>query len=501
MKHKLVHLLIITGMTLPGWVPSTSAQESVIGTWEVPVELNVEGVHAALLPSGKVVYLPHRLHAEGTTESVVFDPSDPAGARYIPVPANYFCGGHTLLSDGRLLAMGGESITDAAIDKAGTFDHLTETWTEVADMHRVRWYPSAVVSGDGFVWVFGGQSEAANPDSADDTIEYYDPGANTWTMAGGQDIPGQYLEAYNRLHLMPDGRFFQSGHLPQTYYYDPAARSWTLVATTQLGQPRGNGSSVRLQDGRIMIVGGENKIDTFSSAEVIDLSQSSPQWQNVASMTSARAFTDTVMLPDGNVLVIGGDEELGPRAKTPELYNPAANSWTDMAPHAIVRGYHSTAILLPDARVVVSGGEGQGGPGVFGESSIFELWNPYYLFKSARPVIVSLTKAAAYGQQLTVSYTSEVALSRAVIHRSGSQTHSFTYNQISVPINFDSNTGSVARFTVPSNPNILPPGFYMIFLLNTDGVPSIAKFIRIGTSEEIFSDGFESGDTSMWSTP
>ena len=109
--------------------------------------------------------------------------------------------------------------------------------------------------------------------------------------------------------------------------------------------------------------------------------------------------------------------------------------------------------------------------------------------------------AAGYGQQLTVSYTCDTALARAVIHRSGSQTHSFTYNQISIPVAFDSNSGSVARITVPNNPNLLPPGFYMVFLLNTDGVPSTAKFLHIGLTGEIFADGFESGDTSRWPIP
>lgn len=492
--------LIITGICSLWLVSSVSAQSGVVGTWEAPVELDVEGVHAALLPSGKVLYLPHRLHAKGTTESVVFDPNNPSGAKYVSVPANYFCGGHTLLSDGRLLSMGGENITDDALDKSGYFDYVTETWTEVADMKRVRWYPSAIELGDGTVWVFGGQSEAANPDTNDNTIEFYDPDTNTWTLAGGQDIPGQYLEAYNRLHLLPDGRIFQPGHLPETYIYDPATRSWTLVATTNLGEPRGNSSSVRLQDGRILIVGGENKVAYFNSAEVIDLSQTTPQWQAVASMKSSRAFTDNVMLPDGNVLVIGGDEKTGSRSTTPELYDPVANTWTDMAPHSIERGYHSTAILLPDARIIVSGGEGQGGPGVFGESSVYEIWNPDYLFKTARSVIDSLPTVAAYGQQLTVSYTSTVALSRVVIHRSGSQTHSFTYNQISVPVDLDTNTGSEATFTVPGNPNLLPPAFYMVFLLTTDGVPSVAKFLRIGLGGDIFADGLESGDTSSWSS-
>ncbi|MEM7587423.1 MAG: galactose oxidase-like domain-containing protein [Acidobacteriota bacterium] len=477
---RLALFLTLASALLAAAASELVAQPNVVGTWDAPVQLDVEGVHAALLPNGKVLYLPHRNHAQNNTQSEIFDPNNPAQVNYVMAPKNYFCGGHTVLDDGRLLSMGGENFNDEGIVSAGTFDYVSETWTEMANMRRKRWYPSAIQLGDGKVWTFGGQTVAADPSSNDDTVEFFDPKRNAWTMAGGQDIPGQYDEAYNRLHLLPDGRIFQTSHLPDSYIYDPSAKTWTFVARTRLGQPRGNGSSIRLQDGRFLIVGGENKVNYFSSAEVIDLSVPNPQWQSVASMRSVRAFTDTVMLPDGKVLVIGGDEGTGSRSRTPELYDPVVNTWTDMAPLAIERGYHSTALLLPDARVLVSGGEGQGGPGLFGESAHFEIWNPYYLFKSARPVINALPAAANHGDQLTVSYTSEVPLSRAVIHRSGSGTHAFTYNQISVPVAFDSNSGGLAKLTLPNNPNVLPPGFYMVFLINRDGVPSVAKFLKIG---------------------
>ncbi|MCG8590606.1 MAG: hypothetical protein MJE66_15045, partial [Proteobacteria bacterium] len=220
--RSLITLLVVSFFPTPAF-----AQPSVVGTWDSPVQLNVDGVHAAVLPSGKVLYLPHRDTGGGVTTSVVFDPDNPAGANYVAVPQNYFCGGHSFLSDGRLLFVGGETVD---LDKVGYFAFGTETWTEVTDLNRPRWYPSAIQFGDGSVWAFGGQSEAADPDQNDDTIERYDPVADTWTMVGGEDIPGRHVEAYNRIHLMPDGKVFQSGHLPDSYMYDPVAKTWTFVA-------------------------------------------------------------------------------------------------------------------------------------------------------------------------------------------------------------------------------------------------------------------------------
>ncbi len=455
------------------------AQNDVAGTWDSPVQLEVDGVHAIVLPNGKVLYLPHREDPiSGTTTSAVFDPDNPQAVNYVTAARNYFCGGHSMLADGRVLFNGGDY---NALSSSGYFDFRDETWTIGADTHRPRWYPSTIQLGDGSAWTFGGQNIPAVQDTNDPTIEFFDPFAEQWTMAGGQGIPGQYFEAYNRLHLLPDGRVFQSGHIEDTYVYDPSDRSWQFVDTTNYGLPRGDGASVRLQDGRIMLIGGyqeDNDDPPTASAEVIDLSVANPIWQNAASMNVPRAFHNAVLLPDGNVFVVGG---LYDDSVVPELYNPTANTWTEMAPHKIARGYHSTALLLPDGRVICSGGTDNGGPGLFEESAQFEIWNPYYLYSTARPVINNLAKTANYGQQVTIDFTSTVPISHVVIHRTGEQTHAFSYNQISESVAITIINGSSLSFTVPANSNILPPSYYMVFLMSNDGVPSVAKWLQIGT--------------------
>ena len=199
--------------------------------------------------------------------------------------------------------------------------------------------------------------------------------------------------------------------------------------------------------------------------------------------------------------MLGGDEGTAPNQLIPELYDPVNDTWTELAPFTLFRGYHSTMLLLPDARVIIGGGEGHGGPGVFGETTSYEIYNPYYLFRSARPTIQSLPQQAAYGSQLTLQYSSAVAASHVVIYRPGSQTHSLSYNHFNRRADFDSDNGSTATFTLPTNPNLLPPGFYMVFLMSTDGVPSVARWLQIGTAaESIFRDGFETGNTGAWTT-
>ncbi len=459
-------------------LPSVAlAQPSTVGAWSPPVQLTIDGVHATLFHTGKVLFIPHRDSPSGLTTSALFDPNNPGGVSYQTVPRNFFCGGNSQLPDGRVLFVGGE--TGELLRATGTYDPVTETWTQQADLQRDRWYPSALQLGDGKVWCFGGMSEAG-ADVPDHTIEVYDAAANTWTMVGGQPIPGQFEEAYNRLHLLPDGRVFQSGHLQDTYIYDPVTLSWSFVAQTVLNAPRGDGPAVRLQDGRIMLIGGQDTNTIFNSCEIIDLNVPNPQWTALPSLATPRAFFSAVLLPDGKVVAIGGDLTSGSLARTPELYDPQTNTWTNMAQHSIRRGYHSTALLLPDARVLCAGGEGMGGPGLYGESDEFEIWSPPYLFRTPRPVIQSMQSAAAYGQQVSIPYQSSIPVTHVVIHRTGSATHSFNFNQISVPVTLDSNSGTAATFTVPNNANVVPAGYYMVFLMSADGVPSVARWLRVG---------------------
>ncbi len=459
----------------------TQAQTNVVGAWSAPIEMQYEGVHAAILPSGKMLYVPDR----DTVQTQIFDPLNPTNViiRSTGVDS-MFCGAHAALADGTQLLMGGAQFEPGvnALNDAYAFNWQTEQYTQLPNMNRIRWYPSTIIHGDGTIWVYGGTSLGGGANK-DNTIEFYDPDTNTWTMAGGQNIPNQIYEAYIRIHLMPDGKVFKSGAHQTASMYDPVARTWTTIDNTNRNSPRNDGISIRLHDGRIMIAGGVNihvEQPPTATAEIIDLTQPSPTWQNIASMNEARLEINGVLLPDGNVIVVGGNQgQYGTVQKSPELYNPDTNTWTYMATHQNERGYHSTSVLLPDGRVISSGGTIAGDP-VDPFAKQFDIWSPYYLFKSPRPVINTLNTTANYGQQLTMTYSSANPVTNVVIRRPGSATHSFYYDQISVPVNLDSDNGSTATFTVTSNSNIFPPGYYLVFLMNNDGVPSVAKWLQIG---------------------
>lgn len=455
------------------------------GQWDSPVALNVAGVAGSVLPSGKVIYMQDPAQASASS-LVVFDPNSPDGAKYLSNIPSDFSAGVVQLSNGNLLVAGGENDSDASLKDVGIFDYQTETYTATGSLINGRWNPTTLLAGDGRVYAFGGQIEPGGGlEGNDDSIEIYDPNSGTWTLLpSSHNMPGQYEEAFSRIHLMPDGKFFFSGHLATTSLYDPVAGSWSTVGNTVLNLDRGESGSVRLQSGEILIMGGIDMVtesgNVYATAETIDL-EGSGQWTQVATMNRQRAFFDATVLPDGNVFVVGGETSDG-TSTIPELYNVAANTWTDMKSHALSRFDHASALLLPDARVIVGGGDAssQNVTGLYNETGSYEIWSPYYLYSTARPVISEMPETSSYGQKITLTYSSEVAVDRVVINKSGSGTHGFTFNQISVPVTLEENTGTSASFTVSSNSNLLPPGYYMVFLMSTDNVPSVAKWIKIG---------------------
>src|SRR5262249_30579474 len=185
------------------------------------------------------------------------------------------------------------------------------------------------------------------------------------------------------------------------------------------------------------------------------------------------------LMPDGKVLVTGGSsgsESTNSNSSSPayaaEMWDPATNSWTTLASNAVYRGYHSTALLLPDGRVLSAGGD-FGGPNM-------EVFSPPYLFNGARPTISSAPESVGYGQNFFVGTPDGASITKVTWLRLASVTHTNNMNQRINRLSFSAGAGGL-NVTAPSNNNLCPPGYYMLFILNGSGVPSVAKIVRLDT--------------------
>jgi hypothetical protein len=193
-----------------------------------------------------------------------------------------------------------------------------------------------------------------------------------------------------------------------------------------------------------------------------------------------------VLLPDGTVLVVGGsatgrsDVGVDPVLRT-ELYDPAADTWTELAPINSPHLYHSTALLLPDGRVLRGGKDGQfqRDPYKYFEHRL-ELFSPPYLFPGQRLLITSAPGQGSYGQNVVIGCDSPGDVARVALIRAGSVTHGFHMDQRYVGLELGATSATDVTVRLPPNGHVAPPGAYMLFLVDGTGVPSVAKIIRLG---------------------
>jgi hypothetical protein len=209
---------------------------------------------------------------------------------------------------------------------------------------------------------------------------------------------------------------------------------------------------------------------------VIDLNAAIASWRLVGSMAIARRQLNATLLPDGKVLVTGGTSGPGfNNTSTPvfvtEMWDPATELWTTMASAQVSRLYHSAALLLPDGRVLSTGGDG---------ITQVEVYSPPYLFTGARPTITSAPAAVSYGQTFFVETPDTASIAKVTWIRLPSVTHAFDQNQRINRLSFAAAPGGL-NIVAPSDANLAPPGHYMLFLLDGNGAPSIARIVRIGS--------------------
>jgi len=475
-------LIFAISVLLPVFV---QAQTSVTGQWSaVQTWPNANSgwvpTHGMVLPTGKVLYWSS--YGDGLNPHF-WDPATNAVTN-APVPGyNIFCAGHSFLADGKLFVSGGHIDDYVGYIHASIYDPFANTWTRVPDMNAGRWYPTNTTLANGDVLVVSGTIHGpASSQVYNDTPQVYQRSTNSWRTLSSAVL---HLQLYPFMFLAPNGKVFLAGWNPDTRYINPSGTgSWSFVANSIHGW-RNYGSAVMYDVGKILLVGGDGDTSArtpTNTAEVIDLNAATPAWHSVASMVHRRRQQNATVLPDGTVLVTGGSSASGfdvasGAVYAAELWNPATNTWTTLASAAKYRGYHSWALLLPDGRVLSAGGQlNQSGQA---NGSNAEVFSPPYLFKGARPTITSAPTSVAYGQTALIG-TSD-SITKVSWIRLSATTHAFNQEQRYIPLSFSAGSGGV-NVTFPANGNISPPGYYMLFLLNSAGVPSVAKIIKIGGS-------------------
>ncbi|GAA3974723.1 MULTISPECIES: galactose oxidase-like domain-containing protein [Streptomyces] len=499
---------------VPEPVCTGTAAECANGRWDVlPTKNPVRSMHSVVLNNGKVLLIAGSGNSEeqfkaGTFTSAVYNPAT-GTYKVIPTPKDMFCAGHVQLQDGRVLVMSGNKgypSADGTIGYQGykdsyIFDPVAETYSKTNDMNDGHWYPSATALGNGDVISFGGLKEDS---TGSVTAELWSDAEQQWLPTWKVNQTWSYWGLYPSMILMQDGRLFYSGshtfgnNIPGTgsAIYDYNANTITQTPGLQNKDERDQSASVLLppaQDQKVLTLGGGN-IDSNPDAnrltDVIDLKTANPAYvagppipQGTVDLgngpvpqtgNQGKMYVSAVLLPDGKVLETGG--ALHNRADPvfeSSIYDPASNTFDPVAADPQARGYHSSSFLLPDGRVMSTGDN----PGNGTWNHNVSIYTPPYLLKGTRPSITSVIDTEwNYGD--TQRITVDRPIAKAELIRPAAVTHSSDPNQrfVDLPLSVDGNN---IDLNVTSNPNIAPPGWYMLFAVDANGVPSVAKWVHL----------------------
>ncbi len=474
--------------------------EATTGKWDPPVDWAIVPLHASLLPTGKVIAWG-KYESNGTMAMPrLWDPAvgPPNTAQMISVDTMLFCSGHALMPDGRLMVSGGHKADDRGLDVTHIFDPGTQLWTSaLPKMAKGRWYPTVTTLWNGKMLTVAGRDTTSTVVLIPEIWEN-----NQWVQLTGASLSLPY---YPRDFQAPNGKVFYAGERVTSRWLNPDAvttkgrGSWSWNSTLNHVWPfnRDYGSAVMYETGKILFAGGGGNLQWGSpdpkasaptpTAETIDLNLATPTWQSTDAMHFGRRHLNATILPDGQVLVTGGTSAggfntLAGAVHAAEVWNPKNGHWTQLASNTIDRGYHAISLLLPDGTVVHGASGDASVPGsteLYPRQNNSELFRPPYLFKGARPAITSLSQATvAYGAKFTINTPNGLQITDVRWIRLGSVTHAFDANQRANTLTF-SKTLNKVTVTAPKNGKLAPPGHYLVFILNRNGVPSVGKVIQV----------------------
>ena len=469
------------------------------GKWSAKIALPLVPVAASTLRNGKVLawsaYDRFDFGGDnGKTYSAIFDPATGRSTERLVSNTGHdmFCPGTATLPDGRLLVNGGSSSAKTSI-----YDPGTNSWTLGVNMRVPRGYQGDTVLSTGEVLTIGGSWSGGQGGKIG---EVWGSGGAWRALPGvaaeplsGPD-PGGMFRADNHMWLYG----FRGGY---AFHAGPSAgMNWILTSGHGSVQPAGtrgddayamNGSAVMYDVGKVLKLGGapayENAVAS-TSAYTIDFSRGPSAPVVVAKqkpMAFPRAFQNAVVLPNGQVVVAGGMSYPIPFSDdrsimAPEIWTPSTGAFQRLPTMGTPRNYHSVATLLLDGRVLVGGGGLCGGCPT--NHADVEILTPPYLLKSdgtaaPRPVVIAAPTSVTRGSTISVSV--DRAVSSFALVRLSAVTHSVNNDQRRVGLVIRSASAGAYKVSIPSDAGVMIAGDWMLFAMDSAGVPSVAKIVRV----------------------
>ncbi|KAI9691496.1 MAG: hypothetical protein M1822_007567 [Bathelium mastoideum] len=437
----------------------------------------------------------------GYTQSAVYSPSNGTVNQYTISNTGHdmFCPGISIDFNGRITVTGGDTA-----NKTSIYQSAPASWSAGGTMKIPRGYQASATCSDGRIFTIGGSWSGGEGGK---NGEIFNPSTNTWSLLSGcpvapmltNDAQGAFRsDNHGWLFGWKNGYVLQAGpSKAMNWYGTSGSGSQTAAGNRASDADAMNGNAVMYDAvaGKIATFGGSPSYQysyATSNAHVITIGTppAVPSVATINNMNYARAFANAVVLPSGQIVIVGGQTYPipftdGNSTLTPELWDPTSTNFMKLAVGPTPRNYHSVGLLMPDG-TVFSGGGGLCGSGCAGNHFDGQFYSPPYLFeadgvtKAPRPVISKVSSTSfAVGANLTV--TTQAAVSSFALMRIGSATHTVNTDQRRVPLTATSTSGFSYTLKTPTDAGVLLPGYWLLFVLNAAGVPSVATTVKVTT--------------------
>ncbi|OIJ98727.1 galactose oxidase [Streptomyces sp. MUSC 14] len=381
------------------------------------------------------------------------------------------------------------------IKDAYEFDPVAERYIKVDPMNEARWYPTLTTLSDGRVLSVSGLDDIGQ--LVPGKNEIFDPATKKWTYTKTT----RQFPTYPALFLMQNGKIFYSGSNAgygpddvgrEPGIWDVGSNAFTKLPGLSDPNMMETSGTVLLppaQDEKFMVIGGggvgESKLSS-KKTRLIDLKARKPAFVDGPSLEKGTRYPQSSVLPDDTVLVSGGSEDYRGRSDSnilqARLYHPDSNSFTQVADPLVGRNYHSGSILLPDGRVMFFGSDSLYGdkantkPGTFEQR--IEIYTPPYLYRGSRPSLSGGPQTIARGASGTFTSRQAAGIRKMRLIRPSASTHVTDVDQRSIALDFKA-SGNKLTVTVPTNRNLVPSGWYMLFADDDQGTPSVAQWVKV----------------------
>lgn len=382
------------------------------------------------------------------------------------------------------------------IDAAYEFDAVAERYVPVAPMREARWYPTLTTLPDGRVLTVSGLDDVGQV--VPGINEIYDPRTKEWSEG-----PKRYFPTYPALFLAADGKIFytgsNAGYGPDDQGREPGI--WDLETNTFTEVPGlrdtdqlETSASLLLppaQSQRFMVLGGGGvgeSPDSTARTGIVDLTDAEPEYRDGPELPQGTRYLNSVILPDDTVFTTGGSTDYRGRGRSDvfkaQIYDPVSDEFRPAADPTVGRNYHSAALLLPDGRVATFGSDplfadkDNTRPGKF-EKRV-EIYTPPYLHEADgdRPVLRGGPERLARGESAVYATDRPERIGHVRLMRPGAVTHTTDVEQRSVALEWEAGDGEIT-VTVPEDPSLVPPGWYMVVAVDRAGVPSEAVWLHL----------------------